>query len=285
MLIGAVFALIGWLALQFIRPWPMPVGFAQLATVSIDMTSLMFHALAAISAAALTTAFYSWLARGEPDPGLMGRGILAALIAVGAGLPYLPTWAVVLVAGLAGLLLAPMMFLVEHILGLDDQGAVVATHGASAMLGLLAVGLFADSGQGVNGYWAATGANMGQLNAQLIGIGSVLVISALLPWSVLAIIARGYILPETLQARARERAERLRAEREAREVLRLRGLSRTFYQRAFALYLRLRAHRRRRLIRRPRLAGVQTGRKNTGPWRSAVPRASFSSYKSRRPAP
>jgi len=254
-LIGAVFALVGWLALQFIRPGMIFPAVAQLVEVPLDMTRLMFHALVAVSAAALTTAFYGWLARGEPDAGLMGRGILAALIAVGAGLPYLPTWAVVLVAGLAGLILAPVMYLIERVFGLDDRGATVAVHGVSAILGLLAVGLFADGTWGVNGYWGAGSAHTGQLQAQLIGIGAVLLISMGVPWLLLAIIARAYILPETIQTRARERAARLRAERQTRKTLRLRGLRRSPFQRAYAALLHFVSRRKRRLSKRARLAG------------------------------
>jgi len=95
----------------------------------------------------------------------------------------------------------------------------------------------------------------GLLGALLLLVTPKETFSTLVPWLLLAIIARAYILPEMVQARARERAARLRAERQAREALRLRGLRRSPFQRAYAALLHLLSRRKRHLSGRARLAG------------------------------
>jgi len=260
-LTGAFLTLIGWLAMISSQP---------LVTRPESFAWLILKALAAIAASSLGTFFYGWLVRGEPDPGLTGRGIVAALAAISAPLPFVPLWAAALIGGLSGIALAPAMYLVDHILGLDDQGAVVSTHGLAGLWGLLATGLFADGKtgagwnfpsaqgamltQGVTGYLMAPGGTqgLGQLYAQLIGMGAILLIGVLVPWAMLSLVAQAYALPSTMRERAQARLVRLRREREARELLKRRGGGLGIWPRAYAAYLRIIAASNRRLARRAR---------------------------------
>lgn len=258
-LTGAVLALIGWLVMILSQP---------LSVAPESPAFTIFNALLGVAAAALATLFYGWLVRGEPDPGLTGRGILAATVAVGAGLPFIPPWSATLVGGLCGLLLAPSMYLVEHVLRLEDRGATLSVHGASAILGLVAVGLFADGrgGQawgaegssplGVTGYLMGSGSagGAGQLYAQLIGVGAILVLASLVPWALLSVTARAYQLPPKMRARSRQRAMELEQAREAQEVLKRQGRKLTLWQKARQAWLRAVAAPSRRLLRRRRVA-------------------------------
>ena len=244
------------------------------------------NALLAVGGSVLATLFYGWLARGELDPALMGRGILSALIAVGAGLPFVPYWAAALVGVICGLLLAPTMYFVERILRLADHGAVVSVHCASAVWGLVAVGLFADgreglgwnafgssgnSGalvQGITGYLAAPElGGAGQLYGQLIGVGAHLLLAGALPWAMLVIAARAYALPPTMRQRGRARALQLRQERRARELLKRQGRARGLWQTINVAYLkgtaapfRLLARRARPVRQNPRSSPAANGR-------------------------
>ncbi len=292
-LAGAFLALVGWLVMILTQPLvPLPGSAAW----------LILKALAAVAASTLGTFFYGWLVRGEPDPGLTGRGIIAALVAIGAPLPFVPLWAAALIGGLAGIALAPAMYLVEHVLGLDDRGAVVSIHGLAALWGLLAVGLFADGSQGagwnipgaqgastmlsqgVTGYLAASGGTQGlaQLYAQLIGVGAIVLIATLVPWALLALAAQAYALPPTVRARALARAARLRQQREAREILKRRGGGLGVWPKARTAYLGVIAFSNRRLARRSRPSAPEHAPSQT---HHSLPRRRLISYTGkRRPA-
>jgi hypothetical protein len=167
------------------------------------------------------------------------------------------------------------MYTIEHILGLDDRGAAVSVHGLAGIWGLIAVALFADGSQGagwnalnsqdtnallaqgVTGYLAAPGSAqaVGQLYAQLIGVGAMLLIAALVPWLLLTLAARAYALPPTMRDRARARAAQSRQEREARELLKRQGGGLSVWRRARIAYVRIIASSARRLTARARLRG------------------------------
>jgi ammonium transporter, Amt family len=261
-LIGAFLALIGWLVVILVQP---------LVVAPQSATLMILKALAAVAGATLATLFYGWVVRGAPDPGLTGRGILAALVAVGAGLPFVSAWAAALIGASMGLLLAPVMFLVERVLGLDDRGAAVSVHGFAAVWGLLAVGLFADGQRGadwnilsatsssgvlqqsISGYLTVGLARpTGQLYAQLIGISALLILAALLPWVILTLVAQAYALPPVIREKALLRAAQIRREREVQETLRRRGGGLSIWQRTHTAYLRIISGTERRLSQRGR---------------------------------
>jgi len=262
-LVGAFLALLGWLAMILSQP---------LVPTPISPTLMILKALLAVACSIVATLFYGWLARGTSDPGLTGRGILAALVAVGAGLPFLPPWAAALVGGVSGLLLAPAMYLVEQVLHLDDRGAVVSVHGLAALWGTLAVGLFADGTQspaaipgaltpGVAGYLLQSGVrDPAQIYAQLIGVGAIIVLAALLPWGALALTAQAYALPPQVRERTRRRALQLQQERETREREKRQGSRSGLGQRVYRAYLGVTAGSPRRLARRARLPRQRQGR-------------------------
>lgn len=128
----------------------------------------------------LTVALYSWFTTNEFNPLMATRGLVAGLILVTAGGPFIPLWLLVLVGVGWGFLLPSLIYLFEHRLSLRDQTGIVATYGLSAIVSLLLVALFADgqAGQGWNSLTSeATGPGVSrgvsQLQAQLLGIGVV----------------------------------------------------------------------------------------------------------------
>jgi len=143
----------------------------------------------------LIPVLYTWFVSGESDPMMAARGVAAGAIAgLGAGPFVTPTVALV-VGLLAGGSVPFVTFVVNRILRLNDTAGVVSMTGVPALLGLLAVGIFADgsvgagwqntgvgsylgvTGQGVTGLAAASGfvADFpGQIQAQVIGIVALL---------------------------------------------------------------------------------------------------------------
>ncbi|MFO7918187.1 MAG: hypothetical protein R6V13_08915 [Anaerolineae bacterium] len=234
LLIGAVLALVGWMAAVLSFP---------LVAASASPWILFMNALWGVAGSVFASLFYGWLVRGEADPGLTARGMLAGQIAVSAGILVFSPWQATLVGFVGGFFLAPVMYLVEHVWNLEDPGAAVSVHGFCALFGILAAGLFAAPDVG----------RAGQLYAQVVGVGSLLCLSFLLPGAILVFIVRLQTLPEELQERARERALTLERERATRERLRQQGLSLTLWQRIRMGYLHIVAAPAKRLRKRSRL--------------------------------
>jgi Amt family ammonium transporter len=268
LLLGAVLAWIGWMVLA-LAP--------TVAALPAAPSSMLLNALMAVAGSSLATLFYGWAARGEPDAGLTGRGILAGLVAVAPGLPFMPPWAAALTGGLVGLFLAPWMYFVDHKLHLDDAGAAVSVHGISAVWGLLAAGLFSDgrhgqswnslgavgeqaTSSGVTGLLFATsaGLNAGQLYAQAIGVLALTLLAFVIPWLVLSLLARAYVLPGVMREAARQRAHEERLKREAHERRKRLGLETSGLVRGRAAYLHWTAASALRLRGRPRAAQLSS---------------------------
>jgi Amt family ammonium transporter len=260
-LAGAVLLVVGWFATLVAQP---------LISVRVDAARLLLNALWAVAGATLASYAYGWLAQGEPDLGLTGRAMVAAVVAVSAGLAFYTTWTALLLGALAGALLAPAAYLVEHVLGLDDDGAAVAVHGLPALGGLLAVGLLADGRRGVgwnaaaSGHYAAwdggvagliTSGDTGQLVAQVMGVGAIVLVAVLLPWGLLTVTGRAVALPRAARRQARAGAARWRQEAGVDGMARPAGV--WPWQRAHAAVLRSAASPDRRLLRRPRRLASQ----------------------------
>jgi Amt family ammonium transporter len=188
--LGAWLALIGSLGWALSTPARIVNGF-DLSPAEVGIGIL----LAAAGGATVALA-YSWLTTGQGNALMTARGAVGATLAVGAGLPFVPFWAALAIGAGAGLLVPLVQYVMDRVLRLDDPTSAVATHGASALWGLLAVGLFADgqsgagwnrvAGQGVAGYLAA--AWPAQFQAQATGAVAVLLDAFVLSWLLFAAI-------------------------------------------------------------------------------------------------
>lgn len=231
LLTGALFAWIGWGALLLSQPQG-----AQ------GWSALLLNGVWGLAGGVVGTMSYAWLAQGRPDAGLTGRGLLAALVALSAGIGLFQPWQAGLVGLIVGLAVAPSLYVVERLLRLPDAGAALSVHGLPAILGLLAAGLVAADGSGD-----------GALLAQLVGLGAILLIGFVVPWAVLSLLARAYALPATVRDQARERARAAQEHSALRRKLVLQGLHPTLWQRVRRWALALEAAPARRLRRRLRL--------------------------------
>ena len=224
---GALVATLGWVS-ALLTPSVGP---------ALDPLVVLPRLLAALAGGVLGGSFYGWLVRGKPDTALTGRAMLASLVVVSACIASLPVWLAALSGAMVGLLLAPVMYLVERWGRLDDLAATISVHGCSAIVGLLMA--------------AALGGGLQQLYAQLIGVGALLVVSALLPWALLALVAHAFTLPAAVGQAARERAAERAQVRQLRVRARLQGAAPTLWQRLNRAYRRRAAAAKRRLMARP----------------------------------
>jgi Amt family ammonium transporter len=183
-LLGAGLMLVGWFGVSTGVQAPTALNFSPaLAAV---------NGLLAALAGALAAGSYSWFTTQALNPLMTARGLVAGLIVVSAGAPFMPIWICLIAGLLVGLLLAPLIYLLNQGWQLADESGTVATYGVSAVVGLLLVAFFADGlagqgwngvglvtylgvpGQGVSGLVVASGFAVDwpdQLQAQLLGLG------------------------------------------------------------------------------------------------------------------
>jgi ammonia channel protein AmtB len=130
---------------------------------------------------------------------MAARGAAAGVLSVAAAMAFVPPWAALALGLAAGLLVPLLTFLVHHVLRIEDPTGAVAVGLVGGVLGVLAVGLFADglagqgwngigvesylgvTDQGVTGFAPAAGLAPdwpGQLNAQLIGLAAISALTA-----------------------------------------------------------------------------------------------------------
>lgn len=205
--VGAWLALLGWIG------WSNSTPLEVIGGPALPWPERTIGLLLAAAGGALCALFASWLTTGEGNSLMTARGVVGALVAASAGLPFYPLWTALAVGAGAGLLVPLAQYAVDHWLRLEDATAAVAVHGVTALWGLLAVGLFAGGqvgagwngvggtaylgveGQGVSGYWVAPGMVRdwpGQFQAQAFGVTAIAGL-ALLVNGVLLGLARGVV--------------------------------------------------------------------------------------------
>lgn len=197
--VGAGLLLVG--STGWLLAWPL-TDWEHVSAVRTVANAL----LAAAGGAALPL-FYTWFVASRADALQGARGAAAGWVAGLAAAPFLSPASALLIGAAAGLLMLLAAWLIEGRLRLQDRGGVLTTFGLPALVGLLAVGLFADgtagvgynsvgvdeylgaAGQGVTGLLAAAGWTPdwpGQFLAQASG-GAVIFLLSFLVISLLAL--------------------------------------------------------------------------------------------------
>ncbi len=200
----------------------------------LDVSTLLpsrglVNVVLAATTGALAPLAYTWFVADHPDPLLAARGLAAGAVITAATGPFIPPWAAAALGLLAGLLTPLLPYLMREVLRIDDDSGLTPVHLAAGLLGLLAIGFFADGlagagwndvgareflgvpGQGVTGLIAAPDMQPdwpGQMQAQLVGAGALFAmgfLSGALVFGLLAVIARG--LRMTREARATEQKQ------------------------------------------------------------------------------
>ncbi len=148
----------------------------------------------AAAGGAILPCLYTWFTTGSADSLMAARGAAAGVLSVAAGTAFIPPWAALLLGLGAGLAVPLVTFLVHYILRIDDPIGAVPVGLLGGLVGVLAVGLFADglfgqgwnnigpeiylgvTGQGVTGFVPGSGFAPdwpGQMNAQLVGLAAI----------------------------------------------------------------------------------------------------------------
>jgi Amt family ammonium transporter len=189
--LGAVLFVVGGTSLAGANPIHTQAGLFT-PRVGVNL------ALAA-AGGAIIPCLYTWFTTGRADSLMAARGAAAGVLSVAAATVFIPPWSALLLGMAAGLLVPLVTFFVQYVLRIEDPTGAIPVGLLGGILGVLAVGLFADglagqgwndigpeaylgvAGQGVTGFVPAAGVAPdwpGQISAQLVGLAAIAVLTA-----------------------------------------------------------------------------------------------------------
>lgn len=125
----------------------------------------------AAAAAAFVTMAVTWLRYGKPDVSMTLNGILAGLVGITAGCQVVTLYGALAIGVVAGFLVVFGVEFIDKVLKIDDPVGATSVHLLNGIWGTLAVGLFANYGEGedaVLGLFYGGGFNL--LGVQAIGV-------------------------------------------------------------------------------------------------------------------
>ncbi len=158
-------------------------GFNGAAATSIaQLGSIFLTTTVAPAIATVVCMVFTWIKYGKPDVSMCLNASLAGLVAITASCDVTDAFGAVVIGAVAGLLVVFGVWLLDHVLRIDDPVGAVAVHCMNGIWGTLAVGLFATdtapgysianaSGETLTGLFYGGGFDL--LKLQFIGFASV----------------------------------------------------------------------------------------------------------------
>ena len=158
-------------------------GFNGAAATSIaQLGSIFLTTTVAPAAATVVCMIFTWIKYGKPDVSMCLNASLAGLVAITAPCDVTDAFGAVAIGVVAGFLVVFGVWLLDHVLRIDDPVGAVAVHCMNGIWGTLAVGLFATdtapgysianaSGETLTGLFYGGGFEL--LKLQFIGFASV----------------------------------------------------------------------------------------------------------------
>lgn len=163
-------------------------GFNGAAATSIEqLGSIFLTTTIAPAVATVVCMVFTWIKYGKPDVSMCLNASLAGLVAITAPCDVTDALGAIVIGAVAGLLVVFGVWLLDHVLHIDDPVGAVAVHCMNGIWGTLAVGLFATetapgysitnaSGEILTGVFHGGGFEL--LGLQLVGFISVAVWTA-----------------------------------------------------------------------------------------------------------
>ncbi|MCD8157236.1 MAG: ammonium transporter [Clostridiales bacterium] len=119
-------------------------GFNGAAATSVEqMGSIFLTTTVAPATATVVCMIFTWLKYGKPDVSMCLNASLAGLVAITAPCDVTDCAGALVIGGVAGLLVAFGVWLLDYKLHIDDPVGAVAVHMMNGIWGTIAVGLFA----------------------------------------------------------------------------------------------------------------------------------------------
>ena len=125
-------------------------GFNGAAATSIEqLGSIFLTTTVAPATATVVCMIFTWIKYGKPDVSMCLNASLAGLVAITAPCDVTDCVGALVIGAVAGVLVVFGVWLLDHVLHIDDPVGAVAVHCLNGIWGTLAVGLFAtDSAPG-----------------------------------------------------------------------------------------------------------------------------------------
>ncbi len=119
-------------------------GFNGAAATSIaQLGSIFLTTTVAPAVATVVCMVFTWIKYGKPDVSMCLNASLAGLVAITASCDVADAFGAIAIGTVAGLLVVFGVWLLDHVLRIDDPVGAVAVHCMNGIWGTLAVGLFA----------------------------------------------------------------------------------------------------------------------------------------------
>ena len=119
-------------------------GFNGAAATSVEqLGSIFLTTTVAPAVATVVCMIFTWVKYGKPDVSMCLNASLAGLVAITAGCDVTDAFGAAVIGAVAGLLVVFGVWLLDHVLHVDDPVGAVAVHCLNGIWGTLAVGLFA----------------------------------------------------------------------------------------------------------------------------------------------
>ena len=156
------------------------------------------NTLLAGATGAVVALYIKLVQTGKTDVLIACNGALAGLVGITAGAAFVEPWSAVAIGAIAAPIMMASLVMIERIFKIDDPVGAVSVHGVTGLWGLLAVGIFANGNNGVEGLVVGEGK---QIISQVISMGVVLA------WGLVTGFALFLLLRVTMGVRATEAEE------------------------------------------------------------------------------
>ena len=159
-LFGCILTLLGWMGLNCSASLLFYNGFPLMQITRIIVNTMLCASSACLAAVVVTRIRY-----GKPDASLSANGWVGGLVAGSAGCLFVSPMAMIIIGVFSGVMIPFLAEILELRLKVDDPGGAISVHGAAGIWGLLALGIFAHIGSGLQSE---------QLLAQFVGVATLL---------------------------------------------------------------------------------------------------------------
>ena len=171
-------------------------GFNINSGSSIGLNAI--NTLLAGSTGAVVALYISIIRTGQANILMACNGALAGLVGITAPVAHVDPWAAVVIGAIAAPIMFGSVMFIENVLKVDDPVSAISVHGTCGLWGILAVGIFANGNNDVNGLVGGEGL---QIVSQLISMGVVLA------WALVTGFAMFLLLKFTMGVRASREEE------------------------------------------------------------------------------
>ncbi|MCI7767165.1 MAG: ammonium transporter [Oscillospiraceae bacterium] len=167
------------------------------ATTGPQLGSIFLTTTVAPAVATVVCMIFTWIKYGKPDVSMCLNASLAGLVGITAGCDVMDCFGAAMVGVVSGLLVVFGVWLLDHVLYIDDPVGAVAVHMMNGIWGTLAVGLFATETVpecSMNGLFYGGGFDL--LGLQALGVVTVGA------WTAITITVTFLIIKSTIGLRA-----------------------------------------------------------------------------------